>query len=198
MAKYSVVLVFFMLISGNAQAEQSQRFITLGQFSNYRFTEEHQYGAEVDLLEEGKTVLGLFSYSQGLAGDTPTGLLENVIFDRASGKISFTAKLTMGWHYCNIHNNVPARDLFSFEGIINKSTISGKLKHVDGYHPNTTPTQENIVLMKTEDVDKIFSYRSRSEWEASMKRILKFRGPRWVATSPSNPAFKRAALKRSP
>ena len=177
-ARFSLVAATVMFISGNAQALEPQRFNTLGQFLNYRFTEEHQYGAEVKLWEEGKTVLGTFSYSQGLAGDTPTGLLENISIDRATGKISFIARLTMGAHYCKTHNNVPSRDLFSFEGVISKTAISGKLKHADGLHLNIAPTEENVVLKKTDEVD-IFTYKSKSEWEASMKGILKFRGPKW-------------------
>ena len=177
-ARFFVVVATVIFISGNAQAVEPQRFNTLGQFSNYRFTEEHQYGAEVELWEDGKTILGTFSYSQGLAGDTPTGLLENISIDRATGKISFIAKLTMGAHYCKIHNNVPSRDLFSFEGVISKTAITGKLKHADGLHLNMAPTEENVVLKKADEVD-LFTYQSRSEWEASMKGILKFRGPKW-------------------
>ena len=175
---FFVVVTTVIFLSGNAQAVEPQRFNTLGQFSNYRFTEEHQYGAEVELWEDGKTILGTFSYSQGLAGDTPTGLLENISIDRATGKISFIAKLTMGAHYCKTHNNVPSRDLFSFEGNISKTAISGKLKHADGFHLNIAPTEENVVLKKTDEVD-LFTYKSRSEWEVSMKSILKFRGPKW-------------------
>lgn len=178
MARYFVFLASVLFISGVAQAVEPQRFGTLGQFSNYRFTEEHQYGEEVELWEEGKTVLGLFSYSQGLAGDTPTGMLENVSFDRATGRFSFNAKLTMGAHYCKIHNNVPSRDWFSFEGVINKSSIFGKLKHADGLHLDKAPTEENILLKKTDEVELI-SYRNRSEWETSMKSILKLLGPKW-------------------
>lgn len=177
-ARFFVVVATVMFITGNVQAVESQQFNTLGQFSNYRFTEEHQYGAEIELWEDGKTILGTFSYSQGLAGDTPTGLLENISIDRATWKISFIAKLTMGAHYCKTHDNVPNRDLFSFEGVISKTAIAGKLKHSDGLHLNMAPTEENIVLEKADEAD-IFTYKSRSEWEASMKSILKFRGPKW-------------------
>jgi hypothetical protein len=178
MAYFFVVAATVMFISSNAQAVEPQRFNTLGQFSNYRFTEEHQYGAEVELWKGGKTILGTFSYSQGLAGDTPTGLLKNISIDRTTGKISFIAKLTTGVHYCKTHNNVPSRDLFSFEGVISKTAIAGKLKHADGLHLNMVPTEENVVLKKVDEVD-LFTYKSRSEWEPSMKAILKFRGPKW-------------------
>lgn len=178
MLRYFVFLASITFISVIAQAVEPQRFCALGQFSNYRFTEEHQYGVKVKLWEDGETVLGLFSYSRGLAGDTPTGMLENVSFDRTTGKISFIAKLTMGAHYCKIHDDVPSRDLFSFEGVVNKSSIFGKLKHADGLHLDKPPTEENIILKKTEEVELV-SYRSRSELETSMKSILKFRGPKW-------------------
>lgn len=176
--KFVVLFAFAIFFTGFAQAEESPQFVFLGQFSNYRFTEEHQYGAGIALWQDGKTPLGLFSYSEGLIGDTPTGLLEKLSFDRKTGKISFTAKLTMGRHYCKVHNDVPSQDLFTFEGVMRNKTISGKLTQADGLHLDQAPTDENVVLKAVPKASAI-QYTNRNQWESIIRNILKFRGPKW-------------------
>lgn len=178
--KFVVLFAFAIFFTGFAQAEESPQFVFLGQFSNYRFTEEHQYGADIELWQDGKTPLGLFSYSEGLIGDTPTGLLEKLSFDRKTGKISFTAKLTMGRHYCKVHHDIPSRDLFIFEGVMRDKSISGKLKRADGFHLDQAPTEEDVVLEKADAAYSVpYAYTTRSQWESSIRDILKFRGPKW-------------------
>lgn len=177
-AQCTAALIVLMFASAIAQADQPQRFIPLGQFSNYRFTEEHQYGAAVQLWKEGTSIFGLFSYSEGLAGDTPTGMLEKVSYEPVTGRISFSAKLTLGLHFCKDHNNLPSRDFFSFSGILKGSSISGTLRHADSLHPDQAPTEEIIVLKKIDEAS-LGQYRSQEQWEAAMKDILKFRGPKW-------------------
>ncbi len=76
-----------------------QQVTFVGSFSNMRYTEEHQYGDEIDLWRSGNQIFGHFLHSAGLAGDTPTGLIEDVKYDPKNGNLSFKAKLTMGQHY---------------------------------------------------------------------------------------------------
>jgi hypothetical protein len=61
-----------------------------------KFTEEHAYGYSVQLWRQGDEVFGFFEASEGLAGDTPAGILDEVQFDPRSGALSFKAKLTIG------------------------------------------------------------------------------------------------------
>src|ERR1700687_2901591 len=96
----------------------------VGEFSNMRYTEEHAYGYSVQLWREGATVFGLFLASEGLAGDTPTGLLDDLKYDSRSGRLSFRAKLTMGLDA----RQQPSHDLFEFDGKLNTRAVSGVLK----------------------------------------------------------------------
>ena len=50
----------------------------VGEFSNMQFTEEHAYGNSVQLWHHGDKLFGFFEASEGLAGDTPAGLLDEV------------------------------------------------------------------------------------------------------------------------
>ena len=91
-----------------------------------RYTEEHAYGYTVQLWREGASVFGLFLASEGLAGDTPTGLLDDLKYDPRSGKLSFKAKLTIGIDA----RRQPSHDLFEFDGARSAQAVSGVLKRV--------------------------------------------------------------------
>ena len=45
----------------------------VGEFTNMRFTQEHQYGYELTLWRAGGCLVGFFHRAEGLAGDTPMG-----------------------------------------------------------------------------------------------------------------------------
>jgi hypothetical protein len=179
--KFWLAMVLALFASKIVHADSdSLEFTTIGSFSNMRFTEEHQYGSALQLWREGTDLLGLFLYSEGLIGDTPTGLLENTRYDSETGMISFTAKLTTGQHFCKVHNDVPSHDLFSFQGELSDSSVSGVLMRSDSLHPENPPVAEKVVLkrMDGEEANPTV-YHSRADWEAACKEILKFRGPRW-------------------
>lgn len=150
-------LTFFFVV---AQAVDSQKINALGMYSNFRFTEEHQYGAGVQLWQEGEALFGLFSYSQGLMGDTPAGVLESVAFDPKTGRLSFSARLTMGLHGCKFHNNVPSQDVFHFDGVFLNDSLSGTLRHSDNLHQEQALTEETIILRKSDDW-VVTQYRNR-------------------------------------
>lgn len=177
--KYVLVLLSVILLSVFVQAAPSQKITSLGAFSNFRFTEEHQYGAGVQLWQEGTSVFGLFHYSQGLIGDTPTGTLDKVTFNSKTGHLVFTAKLTLGQHFCNIHKNgVHSQNIFYFDGVLTNKSLSGKLKIADNLHQDRTPIEKNIALNKTKNWF-VTQSQNREQWEKAIKDILKFRGPKW-------------------
>lgn len=178
LAQRSITLLGLIIFSVAVQAGPSQQITSLGTFSNYRFTEEHQYGTGVQFWQEGTSLFGLFSYSHGLMGDTPAGVLEKVSFDPKTGHITFAAKLTMGLHSCKVHNNVSSQDIFRFEGVLSNMSLSGTLNHADNLHPDQVPTEERIVLKKSDEW-VVTQYRNREQWETGMKDILKLRGPKW-------------------
>jgi hypothetical protein len=178
MTQRSVILLTVVFLLAIAHAGQSSSIIGLGTFSNFRFTEEHQYGAAVQLWREGEALFGLFSYSQGLIGDTPAGILEKVTFDPKTGRISFTARLTMGFHGCKLHKNVHSQDAFRFDGVLSELSLSGTLIHADNLHQELNPKKENVVLKKSDEW-VITQHQSREQWEVAMKNILKLRGPKW-------------------
>jgi hypothetical protein len=155
------------------------RTIYVGQFSNMTFTEEHAYGVSVALWRQDPSVFGLLDYAEGLYGDTPSGMLEDVKFDSSSGKISFSAKLTTGLHTCVQHKDpVPSRDLFKFEGTLAKDRLEGTLTRFDAWHMEQKPQTGKVTLKKVDEVPLIEA-QSYAEWKLKAIEILKLRGAKW-------------------
>lgn len=174
-------LVLTLFVSHIVRADpEPKKFTTVGSFSSMEFTEAHQYGSEVQLWKEGSNLLGLFSYSEVSSEILRPVCLRIRSMIQRTGEISFKAKLTTGQHFCEVHNDVPSHDLFSFRGKLSDSSISGLLKRSDALHPEDPPTEEKVVLKKLSgDEANQTHYGSRSEWEIASQEILKFRGPKW-------------------
>ncbi|HEV8613971.1 MAG TPA: hypothetical protein VGU22_00625 [Methylomirabilota bacterium] len=148
----------------------------LGEFSDMRFTAEHQYGETVQLYREAGAVFGLFMHAAGLAGDTPMGLLEDVRFDPTTGTLSFSARLTMGVQYAPT-GNVPSRDLFRFDGRLRGDTLTGTLARKDMLNETVPAESRQVTLKRTkETLDPPASYTA---WRRSVDGILLLRGPKW-------------------
>lgn len=172
----TIILLFFSVI---VQAEQSKNFTSLGAFSNFRFTTEHQYGSGIQLWQKGESLFGLFSYSQGLIGDTPTGEIENASFNPKTGHIVFIARLTTGQHFCNVHKKgVHSQDIFTFNGVLSSTSLVGTLNYTDNLHQDRAPIPQKIILKKTKDWFNI-QFKDRDQWNIVVKKILKYRGPKW-------------------
>jgi len=151
--------------------------VAVGAFQKWRLSDEHQYGYEVDLWQQGDRVFGLLLVGDGPAGDTPAGMLEDVEFDSHSGRLSFSARLTTGLHYCREHDGVPSRDVFRFSGVLSKRDLAGRFQHSEALHPAEAPRTEHVALRRSaRDLTVPASY---AEWKADADRTLKRRGPRW-------------------
>jgi hypothetical protein len=159
------VAMLSLIAAAFAQAPRPITFV--GEFSNMRYTEEHAYGYSIQLWREGAAVFGLFLASEGLAGDTPTGLLDNLKYDPRSGKLSFKAKLTMGVDA----RQQPSHDLFEFDGKLGGRAVSGVLKR--------GAASERINLRKLPPDAALPHPRTYDEWKRQTDEILRRRGPKW-------------------
>lgn len=162
----------------------STPIISIGTFSNMRFTEEHAYGYVVVLWRAEDCVFGLFFSSWGLMGDTPTGRIENLSYDKSTQSISFEARLTMGVIPSSITPSsswVPSMDAYRFSGTLGKDSLDGTLSHEILNYPNKqTPSSEKLSLPITVDETmRLSDFHTFSEWEAYAKSVLSFRGPKW-------------------
>ena len=152
----------------------------LGVFTNMRFTKEHQYGYSVELWQEGGRLFGLLLVSDGLAGDTPTGLLEDVAFDPKTGKLSFRARLSTGSTFNKNNEQVPTRDLYRFDGTLRGRTLAGVFEHSDASNETAAATKKRVTLRRSKgESSSMIQATSYDDWKREADEILKLRGPKW-------------------
>jgi len=145
--------------------------MVVGEFSNMRFTAEHAYGYSVQLWRQGDQLFGLLLASDGLQGDTPTGLLEEIKFDTHTGVLSFVAKLTTGVTLLGSSppfKEVPVCERFEFRGNLGPGMLTGRMnrdrlqptkEHGDrpaaqSGHPSHDPARD---LWRVEEVGRRYS-----------------------------------------
>src|ERR1041384_6155831 len=130
---------FFTSRNHQSHSQRATPIHKIGSFTNMKHIGEHTYGYSVELWRQGDHLFGFFLSSDGLAGDTPTGLLENVRFNPSTGRLSFQAKLTTGLFSNQQYNNVPSRDVFHFSGLLRRSRIKGYLEASNALTPTEAP-----------------------------------------------------------
>ena len=173
----SMVLTTALIIAPWGATNAEEKVLSVGSFHNFRFTEEHQSGYGVNLWRHGDTLLGILEVADGLAGDTPSGVLEDTQHDPETGALSFGARLTTGRHFCGRHQDVPSRDLYQFTGTLNEGVLTGDLAYLDVLHPGLPFRTERVELKKSENNPRPFA--SRAEWEEFWTEVLSWRGPEW-------------------
>lgn len=175
---FGVVLSIGVLMLGFVSTASS--LIVVGAFTNMRFTEDHAYGYEAQIWREGNNVFGLFLAAQGQIGDTPTGILEDVSFDPKTGRLAFRARLTLGITYDRQRNGTPSRDVFHFNGSMQRSKIEGTLEISNALLADQLPSRENITLKRTEEqTSSMETFANYEEWRKRADEILRLRGPKW-------------------
>lgn len=163
-----------------AQAPSAGAVKRVGVFTNMRFTREHQYGYSVELWQERDRLFGLLLVSAGLIGDTPTGLLEDVVFDSKTGKLSFRARLSTGATVNKKNEEMPTRDVYRFAGTLKGQRLAGVLEHTDASDPSATATKTNVSLRRSKsESGSMTAAKSFEEWKKEADEILTLRGPKW-------------------
>lgn len=147
----------------------------VGTFSNMKYSEESAIGEEIELWKDKNGFFyGFFYQSEGIIGDTPTGILENISYDPKEKSFSFTAKLTTGSIFIS-DKQEDAKDLFQFKGILKKNQITGNLTHYIVQLPNDTEIK-TIILKKQKQKTFI---NSHEDFIKFFNEIKSFRGPKW-------------------
>ena len=167
-------------ISTAHQSQSSSPVVTIGAFTNMRYDPEHAYGYTAELWRERNRIFGFFLSSQGLIGDTPTGLLEDVTFNPRTGKLTFRARLTTGLVSNRDFHMVPSRDVFRFSGVLKGNRMIGTLEIANALTPSEPSRREKISLKRSQRKSEVLiEAKSYDDWKSEAEKILKFRGPKW-------------------
>jgi hypothetical protein len=149
----------------------------IGSYTAMHYSDEHCDGYAIDLWSTAETVQGLFHVCHGLEDSQAVGLIEQVSYDEKTGHLTFTARLTVGSDYVRGGKEVPSRDVFTFDGHLATTEVTGTLKHVDQVHVKSVATSERIRLKKQRE--DLSSYPSLADWRRKMDETLEARGPKW-------------------
>src|SRR5258705_2595764 len=154
--------------------------IKIGAFSNMRYDAEHAHGYTAELWREQNRIFGFLLSSQGLMGDTPTGLLEEVRYEPRTGKLTFRARLTTGLFSNRQFNMVASRDVLGFKGVLKGRHMIGTLEIANELTPKEVPRREKIDLALSEKESEVMiEAHSYIDWRGKAEEILKVRGPKW-------------------
>jgi hypothetical protein len=182
---FTVALILAVPVEGMPQSNACATIVPataiaeIGAFSNMRYTTEHAYGETVLLWRAGNCTFGLLQWSQGLAGDTPIGELQDVIHNPSTGELRFSAKLTVGVTTgSDSATYEPTRDLFKFEGVLGQGRLSGKLIHATQRQPEP-PARVIMLPVSPGDADRMRGSATYGAWRERWEPILKVRGPKW-------------------
>jgi len=146
----------------------------IGEFTDMRFTEEHAYGYLVQLWSSDKKLFGILMASEGLVGDTPTGLMEDVTYDPATGRLAFKARLSLGFTRDGQGHWIRAYNYFRFDGVISGAEVRGVFEISDELRPEAAPRREEVVLKKSDEgSDSLFRPRSYPEWKSWVDKIVR-------------------------
>ena len=171
-----ILVTLACALSSLAQERPDRRIQPAGVFSNMRFTDEHAYGSTVELWRDGNSLIGVLLVSEGLQGDTPTGILESVRFDARTGALSFNAKLTTGMLMLPGGKEQPSLELFQFTGTLKPAMLTGTMKRSDLRQPSH-PASEEQVRLKSQPPATVAA-KTYGEWLREVQEVLKFRGPK--------------------
>lgn len=160
---------------------ESAQVSEVGAFSNVRYTDEHAYGFSIMLWRAGGCLFGLLESSQGLAGDAPIGVLQDLEYDIKNGHLSFSAKLTTGMVTVRGSNDlVPSRDLFAFDGALQGNAASGVMTYALENDATFAQTRSDIVLRRSGPATELMQgSKTYGEWVRTWRPILQRRGPKW-------------------
>jgi hypothetical protein len=150
----------------------------VGAFSNMRYTAEHAYGETVLLWRSGNCIFGLFESAQGLQGDTPIGELQDVTYNLNTRELRFSVKLTTGVIAGPSTPPQPSRDLFSFDGTLGTTRLTGGLTHATQVDPK--PAVRTVILTPSpRDTEFMGGSATYGAWREKWEPILNRRGPKW-------------------
>jgi hypothetical protein len=136
--------------------EQEVEFF--GRYSHLEYTAEHAYGYDLQLWRDGKSIVGLWSRTNGPPADFPAVLVTDLSWVESTGVLRFTAK------WCNEDE--------SFEGSLQKGRL---VATITSRRVSERTESATVVLTKQNDD---WGTLPRAEWRALIDKILEARTPK--------------------
>ena len=179
---YVCLAVFFSGLMENIGAAK-EGFEHFGSWSNVEISKSedpHATGFELTLWRYQGRLLGYLSQYVGPTADPPIGEVEHLILDEKSGRVSFTAKMSIGLVYSEEEKKwVPSKDLYLFNGIMGDDRIEGSFEMKVQKENERVAVKEDVILKGCRGPDEFWDNKNYQEWKQFYAGILKSRGPKW-------------------
>lgn len=148
MMRSAMILVVLMAVAAPARG---QTFESLGSFANVRSNDKgkHCSGYSIGLWRNRGRVIGLFNVHEGLCGDPPCGVIEDVSLNSKTGRLLFAATVRRRW---------------TFDGTLTRDGLTGTL---NGQH---------VHLTRERTRSRVASDRSLAGWCEFWSAIPRCRG----------------------
>lgn len=183
-------LIFAVFFASAAHAAECARTLKpeapltlVGVFDDMRYTEEHAQGYRLELWRAGDCLVGLWMAADGPIGDTPTGLIEQVQYEKSAGALAFQARLTMGEFVVGSRTitTEPSKDLYQFAGTLRPTTLRGTVQHTikNAAAVSASPSQKITLKFSREESKALNPRMTYAQWIREAQDTLKFRGPKW-------------------
>ena len=116
-------------------------------------------GYYVNLYQIGEKAFGDANVGVG-STEAASGRLYDVVFDRVSKHLTFSAKFTAGWEF---GKGIPPegrqfRLLIKFKGIVGPRALTGVVETSDGYGNKTQPKRTRVNIWRIRDTHVPASY----------------------------------------
>ena len=181
--KTTIVLIT-VLIQIACASSAKDGFEYFGTWSNVVVSpgeDPHASGYSLQLWMHNGKLVGFLSEFVGPTADPPIGPLQDVTFDAASGKLSFSSKMTTGVKFSPGHKEgAPSQTLYKFEGVLSTTEIKGTLEQQD-HLDNTVPVRLEVTLKAETKPGESSFWKDKyfQQWEEFYAPIIRARGPKW-------------------
>ncbi len=165
------------LCLGSAHASDEQ-VVFLGDYSHVESASgEHCDGYDVQLWRYKGSVIGFLNHHRGLCGDPPMGMLEDVVYSKSTGDLSFKVRISEGVTSDPAGKFFATKEIITFKGRLSGRTLQGA---VSWYSLDRgSPMQTETISLKLEQEAFNSNYDSYEAWMKYWQPILKARGPKW-------------------
>lgn len=165
--------------SSPAPVLQDGPLTPIGCFADVVADGDYEDGYSAQLWSMGGGIVGLAAVHRGPIGEAMLGVMDDVRHDPGTGRISFTAKLTVDVHSCAIHTNVPSHDVLSLDGVLTGGTLDGGVSMENQVDSRPLSGDFRGVRMQRDPGCALDSYANRAAWLRAWEPVLAARGPKW-------------------
>ncbi len=159
-----------------------------GVYSNAKSNDgEHESGYTLELWRDKEGLFGVFMVHGPQIGDPAKGMISDVGYDATTGRLHFTAKLSISRGYSTtdsqgrVQTVAPSRDWVEFEGVLTGKTVTGAvtIRSSGPFGGKVSLSLPRQVKWEEDFHPTDLRPKTCAEWMDQMAESLQRLGPKW-------------------